>query len=97
MAPVAAMLVAEATPRDGVTRLADVKFALRSSAVCVAVLTGFEISLVLFTFPNPTIVAVMPDTVPVNVGEANGAFNATEETMPFIVFRYAVPLSVNAC
>ena len=30
----------------------------------------------LSTFPKPTIVAVMPDTVPVNAGEAKGAFNA---------------------
>ena len=30
--------------------------------------------MVLLTFPKPTIVAVIPATVPVNVGEANDAF-----------------------
>jgi hypothetical protein len=32
-------------------------------------------SAVLSTLPNPTIVDVIPDTVPVNVGDARGAFN----------------------
>ena len=52
--------------------------ALPSSAVCVAVLIGFEASLVLLTLPRPTIAAVMPLTVPVNVGLASGAFAASE-------------------
>src|SRR5688572_8356401 len=36
------------------------KLAFRSRAVCCAVETGLLASLVLVTFPNPTIVAVMP-------------------------------------
>jgi len=44
--------------------------ALRSRAVCWAVETGFAVSAVLSTFPRPTMVLVMPETVPVNVGEA---------------------------
>ena len=36
----------------------------------------------LSTFPSPTIVLVIPETVPVNVGEASGAFNAKAETNP---------------
>ena len=53
-------------------------FAFKSNAVWVAVLIGFNKSVVLFTFPNPTIELVIPLTVPVNVGLASGAlkFNA---------------------
>ena len=36
--------------------------------------TDFVLSAVLSTEPRPTIVLVIPETVPVNVGEANGAF-----------------------
>ena len=32
----------------------------KSIAIWVAILTGFKASLVLFTFPNPTFVALMP-------------------------------------
>ena len=38
---------------------------------CVKVI---EETAELLTFPNPTIAAVIPETVPVNVGLANGAF-----------------------
>ena len=37
--------------------------------------TGFNKSVVLSTFPRPTIACVIPATVPVKVGLANGAFN----------------------
>jgi hypothetical protein len=49
--------------------------AFKSNADCVAVI-GFLKSLVLSTFPSPTIDFVIPDTVPVNVGLANGAFKS---------------------
>src|SRR6185369_3943352 len=45
-------------------------------AVEVAVLIGLARSVVLLTFPRPTIEAVMPETVPVNVGLAVGALRA---------------------
>ena len=50
------------------------KSAFKFSAVCVAVETGLLRSLVLSTFPNPTILLVIPDTVPVKVGLAKLAF-----------------------
>ena len=46
------------------------RLAFRSSAVCCAVETGLPASEVLLTLPSPTIEAVMPCTVPVNVGLA---------------------------
>ena len=49
---------------------------LSSNAVCVAVDTGLLASVVLSTLPNPTWVAVTPATVPVNVGDAIGAFKS---------------------
>ena len=50
--------------------------AFKSKAVCCAVDTGFAVSAVLSTEPKPTIDFEIPDTVPVNVGEASGAFSA---------------------
>ena len=50
--------------------------AFASNAVCVAVEMGLSKSVVLFTLAKPTIVAVMPETVPVKVGEASGAFKS---------------------
>ena len=47
-------------------------------AAATAVDTGLLASEVLSTLSNPTIVFVMPVTVPVNVGLANGAFSAIE-------------------
>jgi hypothetical protein len=38
--------------------------------------TGLFASLVSSTFDNPTIVLSIPETVPVNVGEFNGAFRS---------------------
>lgn len=43
---------------------------------CVAV--NLVASEVLFTFPNPTIVDVIPETVPVKLGDASGAFNESK-------------------
>ena len=43
-------------------------------AVACAVETGFEASAVSSTFPRPTCAFVTPATVPVNVGEAIGAY-----------------------
>ena len=48
--------------------------AFKSSAVWVAVDTGLFASVVLSTLPRPTIVLVIPATVPVNVGLSRGAF-----------------------
>ena len=42
----------------------DAKFALRSSAVCCAVETGFAVSAVLSTLPSPTMDLVIPTVVP---------------------------------
>ena len=50
--------------------------ALRYRAVCVSVDIGLSMSAVLFTLPSPTIAAVIPDTVPVKVGLALGAYDA---------------------
>ena len=47
-------------------------------ACCCAVETGLFISLVLSTFPNPTIDFEIPDTFPVNVGSFIGAFDDNE-------------------
>ena len=44
-------------------------------------------SLVLSTLPKPTIVAVIPLTVPVKVGDSKGAFEAS----PGTVGKLAVP------
>ena len=44
------------------------------NADCVAVEIGLLASDVLLTLANPTIVAVIPATVPVNVGLAFGAY-----------------------
>ena len=44
------------------------RLATRFSAVCVALEMGLLASEVLFTFPRPTMAAVMPPTVPVKVG-----------------------------
>ena len=52
--------------------------AFESNAVCVAVETGFAKSLVLSTLPNPTILFVMPESVPVNARLFIGAFAFTD-------------------
>ena len=39
----------------------------------MALETGFSTSLVLSTLVKPTIILSIPDTVPVKVGDANGA------------------------
>ena len=62
-------------------------FSFKSNAVCVAVLTGLLASLVLSRLPNPTIVEVTPDTVPVKAGSAMGAF----KVKPGTVGAVAVP------
>ena len=49
-------------------------FAFKSSAACVAVDIGLFKSLVLSTLARPTIALVIPDTVPVNVGDSMFAF-----------------------
>ena len=54
----------------------SVLLAFASKAVWVAVETGFNKSVVLSTFAKPTIDLLIPETVPVKVGDANGAFKS---------------------
>ena len=54
-------------------------FAFKSKAACAEVDSGLFASLVLSTFPKPTIVFVTPLTVPVKVGEAIFAFSARSD------------------
>ena len=49
----------------------------------MAALIGFARSEVLFTLARPTIAAVMPETEPVKVGEAIGAFKFTSVMSAF--------------
>ena len=51
----------------------------------MAVLTGLFASVVLSTLPKPTIVEVIPDTVPVNVGDASGAFESKAVCKPSVL------------
>ena len=63
-------------PKVGVpVNAGDANGASKFSAFCVAVDIGLLASEVLLTLPRPTIAAVMPLTVPVKVGLANGASN----------------------
>ena len=55
----------------------------KSNSVCVAVLTGLLASLVLSTLVKPTIVLSIPDTVPVKVGDAIGAFKINASNTAF--------------
>jgi len=57
-------------------RRAFARGAFKSNAACAAVEMGLAVSEVLFTLPKPTMVAVIPPTVPVKVGSAIGAFVA---------------------
>ena len=54
-------------------KVGDARLAFRFRAFCVAVERGLAASLVSSTFPRPTIDLVIPDTVPVKVGDAKGA------------------------
>ena len=73
MVPDAVIFTAVAVP----VKAGLAKLAFRSKAVCVAVDTGLLASVVLLTLASPTIVAVMPETVPVKVGLAFGAYVAS--------------------
>ena len=53
----------------------DARFAFKFNAVCVAVETGLLASEVLSQFPRPTMDAVIPPTMPENVGDANVAYD----------------------
>ena len=57
-------------------KVGDAIVDFRSSAVCCAVDTGLFASVVLSTFPSPTIDCVIPPTVPVKVGDAIVAFRS---------------------
>ena len=60
----------------------------KSSADWVAVEIGLFASEVLSTLPKPTILCVMPPTVPVNVGEAKFAFRFNDaSTLPMLAFK----------
>ena len=54
-------------------KLGNARLAFRFRAFCVAVQMGLAASLVSSTSPRPTIDLVIPDTVPVKVGDAKGA------------------------
>ena len=58
-------------------------FNFKSNADCVAFETGLAASDVLSTEPNPTINLVTPETVPVNAGETNDAFESKSEAFAF--------------
>ena len=60
--------------------------ALRSSAVWVAEETALLASLVFSTLPRPTIVAVIPLTVPVKVGLALGAASVIPKPLNVVGF-----------
>ena len=49
----------------------------------MAVEIGLLASDVLFTLPNPTMAAVMPETVPVKVGDALSAFKSRALLLAF--------------
>ena len=61
--------------------------AFKSNAACCSVETGFKASDVLSTFPNPTIAALTPVTVPVNTGSSFGALDAIESVT--VVAKFA--------
>ena len=54
-------------------KVGDARLAFRFRAFCMAAETGLAASLVSSAFPRPTIDLVIPDTVHVKVGDANGA------------------------
>ena len=60
-----------------ISEVKSLVFAFKFNAVCVAAEIGLLASEVLSTLPKPTIVLSIPDTVPVKVGDAKGAFNAS--------------------
>ena len=68
----------------------SVVLAFKSRAVWVTVLIGFAKSVVLFTFPRPTIVEVIPETLPVKVGDAIGAFRFRSAMSAFKVRSVAL-------
>ena len=55
-------------------------------AVACAVDTGFAVSDVLSTFPRPTWALVTPETVPVNVGFAFGAFRSRAVCVAVVMY-----------
>ena len=59
----------------------SVAIALALKAVAVAELMGLSASEVLSTLDKPTIVLVIPPTVPVNIGDSMGAFKAKPGTV----------------
>ena len=71
-------------------------FAFRSSAAWVAVDIGLAASVVLSTDPNPTMDLVIPETVPVKVGDAVGAFKAKEVFTSAVFAFKANPGTVGA-
>ena len=95
-AVVAVLIVPLKSPKKVVAvavpmKVGDAIGAFRSSAVCVAVLTGLSASLVLSTLVKPTIVLSIPDTVPVKVGSAMGAFKSN---VVLVLFHLTVSAAV---
>ena len=86
--PTIAAVIPETVPvklgdANGAFKTKSVLLDFESSAVWVAVEMGFNKSVVLSTFDSPTMVAVIPDTVPVKVGDARGAFKAKSALLDF--------------
>ena len=66
------MVPAVAVGAKGVpVKVGEAIFAFKFKAVCCAVDTGLSASAVLVIFPKPTMDAVIPETVPVKVGESD--------------------------
>ena len=57
-------------------KVGEAVLAFKLKAAEVAVETGLFASEVLSTFPRPTMAFDIPETVPVNVGEALSAFKS---------------------
>ena len=60
----------------------------------MAVLTGLFASDVLVTLPKPTMAEVIPDTVPVNIGEASGAFKSKAVCKPLVLAIDKAPSAI---
>ena len=68
-------------------KVGEAKVAFKSNADWVAVEIGLLRSEVLSTLPRPTILFVMPPTVPVNVGFAKFAFKFNEAST-FVILAF---------
>ena len=77
-------------------KVGEANGAFKSNTVCVAVETGLLASVVLSTFAKPTMLCVIPPTVPVKVGLLIGAFSANEFVTSVVLAFSAKPGTVGA-